>query len=63
MASSLPRRAAWVLLLCSLLLSTLNVDATALDTYSQAEALVRQGQWDQGIDLLLELLKKEAANL
>jgi tetratricopeptide (TPR) repeat protein len=51
-----------VLLVC-LLMSAPVVAAAAPETYSQAEALVRQGQWDQGIDLLHQLLKAEPANL
>jgi Flp pilus assembly protein TadD len=33
------------------------------NSYFQAEALVQQGQWDQGIDILGQLLKAEPANL
>lgn len=32
-------------------------------TYSQAESFVRQGQWDEGIDLLKQLLATEPDNL
>lgn len=49
---------ALMLLTCSLLAAVSNSE-----TYSQAEALVRQGQWDQGIDLLRQLLREEPANL
>ena len=58
-----PQRAAWALLLGSLLLSLPIAHAAASDTYTQAEALVRQGQWNQGIDLLQQLLKSDPANL
>lgn len=37
--------------------------AQALPDYSHAEALVRQGQWDQGIVLLKQLLQTEPTNL
>ncbi len=37
--------------------------AQALPDYSQAEALVRQGQWDQGIVLLKQILQAEPVNL
>jgi Flp pilus assembly protein TadD len=67
MAPSLPRRASFLALFVALLgsspLSAQAVAAASSDTYAQAEALVRQGQWDQGIDLLHDLLKTEPANL
>jgi Flp pilus assembly protein TadD len=37
--------------------------AAASQTYTQAESLVRQGQWDQGISLLKQLLQADPENL
>src|SRR5579863_3706105 len=63
MTCFLPRHAAFLVLICSLFLFLSAADAGTSETYSQAEALVRQGQWDQGIELLRQLLKTEPGNL
>jgi len=57
------RRAAPLALFCALLVSTPAALAAVSETYTQAESLVRQGQWDQGISLLTQLLKAEPENL
>jgi len=46
-----------------LLLAVALVAAQTQADYSQAEAFVRQGQWDQGIGLLKQLLETEPNNL
>jgi tetratricopeptide (TPR) repeat protein len=57
------RRAIFIPLFFSLLMvGTIAFGATS-EIYAQAEALVRQGQWDQGIDLLRQLLKSDPENL
>jgi Flp pilus assembly protein TadD len=57
------RRTAPLILFCVLLLSSPIVVAATSETYAQAESLVRQGQWDQGISLLRQLLEAEPENL
>lgn len=57
------RRALLLALVCALIASAPTASAATSETYSQAEALVRQGQWDQGISLLTELLKADPENL
>lgn len=63
MTSFLSLRAAPIALFCTLLISAPMAVATDFETYAQAEALVKQGQWDQGISLLTQLLKVEPENL
>jgi len=67
MSPSLPRPAyviaVLVALLASLPFSAQVAVAATPKAYAQAEALIRQGQWDQGIDILQQLLKSEPANL
>jgi tetratricopeptide (TPR) repeat protein len=50
-------------LLCVILVSSSIAVAATSETYSQAESLVRKGQWDQGIGLLEQLLETEPENL
>jgi Flp pilus assembly protein TadD len=59
----LPQRVAVAALFWMMLLPVAMARAADSATYAQAEALVRQGQWDQGIDLLQQLLKAEPSNL
>jgi tetratricopeptide (TPR) repeat protein len=63
MISSFPRWAAYVALAGTLVLSVPSVRAASSEDYAQAEALVREGQWDQGIELLRQLLEREPDNL
>src|SRR5208283_2926402 len=56
-------RRALLALLCIFLVSSPFADAATSETYTEAEALVRQGQWDQGIALLKHLLEAEPENL
>lgn len=60
---SLVRRAPPVALFCVFLLSSPIAVAATSENYTQAESLVRQGQWDQGIGLLRQLLELEPENL
>jgi Flp pilus assembly protein TadD len=62
MTPSLPRRAL-LALLCVFVVSAPIALAAGSEIYAQAEALVRQGQWDQGISLLKPLLQAEPDNL
>jgi len=62
MMPSLPRRAL-LALLCVVVASSPLALASTSESYAQAEALVRQGQWDQGISLLKPLLAAEPDNL
>lgn len=50
-------------LLCVILVPSQIAVAATSETYSQAELLVRKGQWDQGITLLKQLLDAEPENL
>lgn len=63
MSPSLPRRAAVLTLLCAGLGLLPPLLASSAPTYSEAEAMVRTGQWDQGIGLLRELLNRDPENL
>ena len=63
MTPFLARRAAPLALFCALLAFPPIALATTSETYTQAETLVRQGQWDQGINLLKRLLEAEPENL
>ncbi len=48
---------------CQLLLAAPTAAAQVSPGYARAEALVREGQWDQGIVLLKQLLQTEPDNL
>lgn len=61
MTASQLRRSVPFALLCSLLLFA--AMAAGSSAYTQAEVLVRQGQWDQAIDLLKQALVAEPGNL
>jgi Flp pilus assembly protein TadD len=63
MMCSLFRRAAPLALFSALLVTIPIATAATSETYNQAETLVRQGQWDEGIGLLTPLLKTEPENL
>lgn len=56
-------RQAFLVFVCALLVSSAIAVSTTSDSYSQAEFLVRQGQWEQGIALLKQLLQTEPENL
>ena len=58
-----PARRALLLGVFATFLLTASTAGAQSDTYAQAETLVRQGQWDQGIALLRELLTTEPNNL
>ena len=51
-----------VTLIASLTAASL-LAAQSSETYAQAESLVRQGQWEQGITLLQQIIQAEPANL
>lgn len=59
----LSQRAAPLALFSALLVTMPIAVAATSETYIQAEALVRQGRWDQGISLLTPLLKAAPGNL
>ena len=63
MTPSFARRASALVLFCAWLAFLPILGASTAETYTQAEALVRQGQWDPGIALLRELLEREPENL